>query len=375
MAGCWVLAGAVTPAAADNIRGQQWWLQALGVPAAHAISQGDGVTVAVLDSGAAANQPDLVGNVVPGVDILTNKGDATDDPNGHGTGMAAIIAGHGHGPGNADGVLGIAPKAKILPIRITGAESHGITGAEFATAVDAAVARGATVISASIEITGDATASQAILRAVDKGVAIVASTGNGTGIALQVQSAPARYPGVIAVGGSDRRGNYAGFSVEGSDSSSLMLIAPAVDGINANPDGTYATGKSGTSMSSAIVAGAVALMRSKDPNLPVYEIWNRLRATAVDKGPPGFDTKTGYGLLDLGAALTRQIEPTPSPTPFVKRSATPSAGPAAKATTAAPSAAAASPGGGASTPALVISAVAAAVTLGAVLLLARRRRG
>ncbi|WP_344515054.1 S8 family serine peptidase [Dactylosporangium maewongense] len=63
------------------------------------MSQGDGVTVAVLDSGAAANQPDLVGKVVPGLDIVTNKGDATYDPNGHGTGMAAIIAGHGHGPG------------------------------------------------------------------------------------------------------------------------------------------------------------------------------------------------------------------------------------------------------------------------------------
>lgn len=344
------------------------------MPAAHTISQGEGVTVAVLDSGVAAGQPDLTGSVIPGVDILANTGDATDDPDGHGTGMAAIIAGHGHGRGNADGVLGIAPKARILPIRIIGATPHGISGAEFAAAVDAAVERGATVISASIKIAGDSVASEAVLRAVDKGVVIVASTGNGKDIELQVQQAPARYPGVVAVGASDRRGNYAaGFSVEGTDSSSLMLVAPGVDGINANPDGTYETGKKGTSMSAAIVAGAVALMRGKDPSLPVYEIWNRLRATAVDKETPGFDTRTGNGLLDLNAALTRQVAPTPSPTPFVRRSATPAAAPA---TTAAAGSAAAAPDDGAGVPrlGLVVPVAAVVVITVAGVLAARRRR-
>ncbi len=328
-----VLVTGAAPAAADDIRGRQWWLQALDLPAAHRISQGAGVTVAVIDGGVDPRQPDLTGSVVEGTDVLKGKGDGFDDPNGHGTGMAAIIAGHGHGPGNADGILGIAPQAKIMPIKVIGDREDGINDGEFAVAVNAAVARGAKVISVSLDVAGGRESMEAVAQAVDKDVVIVASTGNAEGVALQVTGAPARYRGVVAVGGTDRRGQRAAFSVEGSRENDLMVVAPAVDGINANPDGTYATGKSGTSMSAAIVAGAAALIRSKYPDLPVHEVWNRLNATAVDKGPAGFDTGYGNGLLDLTAALTRQVAPTPkprsmaSPTPASPCRSTPSNAP------------------------------------------------
>src|SRR2546430_290346 len=105
---------AAPPAAADSIRDRQWHLKYLNIDAAHAVSQGDGVVVAVVDSGVNGNHPDLAGNVLNGVDVSgTGAPNGLEDRDGHGTAMAGLIAGHGHG--NGDGVLGIAPHAKIFP--------------------------------------------------------------------------------------------------------------------------------------------------------------------------------------------------------------------------------------------------------------------
>ncbi|WP_441349208.1 S8 family serine peptidase, partial [Streptomyces sp. NTH33] len=106
-------------ALADGIRAQQWGLDALHTQEAWRTTKGKGITVAVLDTGVEADHPDLVGNVLPGKDMI-GFGARRGDPAWavHGTAMAGIVAGHGHGPGNADGVLGIAPEAKILPVRV-----------------------------------------------------------------------------------------------------------------------------------------------------------------------------------------------------------------------------------------------------------------
>ena len=82
-------------------------------------------------------------------------------------------------------------------------------------------------------------------------------------------------------------------------------------------------------MACAIVVGAVALIRSKYPKMPAYEVVHRLTATAIDRGAPGRDDLYGYGLLNLGAALNADVPPTPSPTPWIKHSASPSAAPRA----------------------------------------------
>ena len=114
------LAMASSPALADRVRTQEWWLRALHVTRAWRSTQGAGVTVALLDTGVDAKQADLTGSVITGPDY-THSGRIPGDGfwGVHGTAMASLIAGHGHGAGNAAGIMGIAPAAKILSVRVT----------------------------------------------------------------------------------------------------------------------------------------------------------------------------------------------------------------------------------------------------------------
>lgn len=319
--------GPASAARADDARNRLWYLTDLGVAAAQAIADGRGVTVAVLDSGVAADHPDLAGAVLPQVNVTTGSTDGRPDPDGHGTAMAATIAGRGHGTGNRDGVLGIAPGAKVLPISLVRGDVRlGYTGDDVARGITLAVEHGATVINASITTSGTTLLQQAIKEALDADVVIVAASGNERND-VAVMSAPARYRGVVAVGASDRQGNRASFSVPASGLTEMSLCAPGVDGVAAIPGGTYDTGKNGTSMSSAIVAGAAALLRSKNPQMPAYEVVHRLEATAIDNGTPGRDKDCGFGRLNLGAALTANVPPAPSPSPWTARSPSPSTPP------------------------------------------------
>ncbi|BFO20046.1 hypothetical protein SHKM778_64340 [Streptomyces sp. KM77-8] len=106
----------VTEAHADSIRARQWALEAMHTAEAWQTTKGAGVTVAVLDTGVEADHPDLDGNVLPGKDLVgfgASEGDRAWAR--HGTAMAGIIAGHGHGAGNAEGVMGIAPRRRSSP--------------------------------------------------------------------------------------------------------------------------------------------------------------------------------------------------------------------------------------------------------------------
>src|SRR6202042_2488437 len=110
---------AATPAFADTVRNQEWWLTSLHVTKAWLSSRGAGVKVAVLDTGVDANQPDLAGSVTTGRDY-TGSGRTAGGPfwGVHGTALASIIAGHGHGPRHANGVIGVAPQAELLPVGV-----------------------------------------------------------------------------------------------------------------------------------------------------------------------------------------------------------------------------------------------------------------
>jgi len=314
-----------TPASADSIRDQQWYLGTLGVAAAHAITRGEGVTVAVVDSGVAADHPDLTGRVLPGIVARTNSGDGQQDAAGHGTAMAAVIAGHGHGPGNASGVLGIAPDARILPVDINDVDPrNGAYPDVVARGIDFAVEHGAKVINASIGVASNENLRNAVRRALDADVVVVASVGNAKD-GVGTMAAPVLYDGVLAICAYDRQGNHPEFSLPAQGTRELTICAPGVDGVSAQPDGTYRTGRFGTSFSAAVVSGVVALIRSKYPDLPAYEVANRLTATAIDRGAPGRDELFGFGNVNLGGALTAQVAPTTSPSPWVRRSASPSA--------------------------------------------------
>ncbi|TYB95380.1 S8 family serine peptidase, partial [Micromonospora sp. WP24] len=217
----------------------------------------------------------------------------------HGTGMAGLIAAHGQG---AFGAMGMAPKAKILPLTFTSEENEGEFGA-LANAISFAASSGADVICISSSGGPNATLAESINAALAAEVVVVAAAGNrpeDTSVEY-----PALYDGVISVGGVDRAGNHAEVSVTGPK---IDVVAPAVDIYSTSIDGKYRKG-TGTSDATAIVAGAVALIRSKYPYLPAREVVHRLTATAIDKGPPGRDDEYGYGVIDIVAALTADVPP------------------------------------------------------------------
>ncbi|GIG91676.1 S8 family serine peptidase [Plantactinospora endophytica] len=288
------------PAVADATRNRQWHLRALDVARAHQITQGAGVVVAVLDTGV-RDHKDLTGNVLTGVDVTGADTDGRQDTDGHGTAMAGLIAGHGHGSGNADGVLGIAPRAKVLPVRTVRTKFGA--GADLPRAIREAVQRKAGVVSLSLSAGAGESLKQAVQEALAADVVLVAAAGNRPDDGFV--GYPAAYPGVLAVGATGRDGKLAPISVTGD---SVGLVAPGVDIASTSRTGAYQL-SNGTSNSTAIVAGAVALVRAKYPDLSAAEVVHRLTATATDRGAKGRDPEYGHGALDLVEALTADVAP------------------------------------------------------------------
>lgn len=296
------LVGVAPVAAADEIRDDQWWLDFLNVSQAHQVTRGEGVTVAVVDTGVDARHPDLSGSVLPGEDFL-GESDGRVDDQGHGTGMASLIAGHGHGSG--DGILGIAPGAKILPVRVaTGGEAGLGQASTLGEGIQWAADHGSKIINVSqAHWADDPAVREAVQYAQRRGAVIVAGPGNVHQGDTFIQY-PAAYPGVVAVSAVGRSGDFAGdVSVQGSG---MVLAAPGVDMVSANAGGEYAIG-SGTSDSTALVSGVAALVWAAHPDLDAVNVINRLVQTADDRGPQGRDQQYGYGVVDPVAALTADV--------------------------------------------------------------------
>ncbi|WP_018254478.1 type VII secretion-associated serine protease mycosin [Salinispora mooreana] len=293
------LGASVLPASAAD-RKDAWHLDALELTELHKISQGEGVTVAVVDSGVDASHPDLKDNVLPGEDVYDDQSKGHEDRTGHGTGIASLIAGHGHGPDGRDGVLGIAPKAKILPITVAGQRTGNLPIIEpstVASGINWAIGQGADVINVSLNGPFNDALNHAVERAYQNGVIVVAGIGNrDTGIGH-----PAMHDASLAVAGTDRDGQPSrDASLRAGE---IHLAAPAEDLYQAVPGGGYAT-VTGNSGATAIVSGAVALVKSKYPNLGSLGLFKRMVETTRDAGEPGKDLDYGWGQLDLRAALT-----------------------------------------------------------------------
>lgn len=301
------LALPATAAHADEISDAQWHLRAMNVAAAHKISKGAGVTVAVIDSGVEPH-PDLRKNLLSGTDVVPGgSGDGREDAASHGTAMAGLIAAHGKGGGN--GALGIAPKAKILPIRDETPKKVG-SSVEIARAIRYAISRHADIINISSAATSHPDLANALKEAAAADIVVVAAAGNRPDDVVVPH--PAFYDGVVAVGATDRRGNHADVSVTDDK---VEIAAPGVDIASTHLGGIYQRA-TGTSSSTALVAGAAALVRSKYPDLSAKEVVHRLTATATDKGPAGRDPEYGFGVVNLVKALTANVPPaTPTASP------------------------------------------------------------
>jgi hypothetical protein len=267
--------------------------------------------VAVLDTGVDASVPDLAGSVtvgpneVPGVDPPGYQ-----PPYEHGTYIASLIAGHGSGPGRQSGIIGIAPAARILSVRVILDDSEPGFG-KFANqpADDAvsngiryAVQHGADVINMSLgSISPTENLRAALAYAAAHGVVVAAAAGNDGAAAPGYTpfSYPAAFPGVIAVAAVSLNGDRAAFS---DDNASVVLSAPGVNVFGAGPGGSYVEAD-GTSPASAVVAGVAALIRSRYPRLTPFQVERALTSSTSHRPRGGYNPGTGFGEVNATAAL------------------------------------------------------------------------
>jgi subtilisin family serine protease len=316
------------PARADSVRDQQQWvLDMMNIHTAWQVTMGSGVTVAVIDSGVNPGVSDLTGSVITGPDY-TGVHTLRDNPNWglHGTWMASMIAGHGNEGGadsvGPDGIVGIAPEAKILSIRVIpdkedpGYQSYNKEPEqqiqqELAEGILAAVKDHARVISMSIGYSAPSGAVRAAINyAYQHGAVLVASSGNSgdndaqhaaQSSRLAPVSFPAEYPGVLGVGAVMEGGQPASFS---SGNLSVQVAAPGKGVPAQGRNGLYYT-VDGTSPACALVAGVAALIESRYPGISPALVTQAMTSTTLQKPPGGYDVLTGFGIVDASAALAK----------------------------------------------------------------------
>jgi type VII secretion-associated serine protease mycosin len=312
----------VRPAAATpHPLAGEWWFPVWGIESdVWPVTKGAGVTVAVLDTGVNAALPELSGAVLKGEDSAGGKTDGRKDldeqEDGHGTGMAALIAGQG---GGRTGFMGIAPAAKILPIHDAArlGDKYGLYES-YARGIRFAVDHGAKVINFSQGVTSvtmdqhcEPGVQDAIAYAADHDVVVVASAGN-TGNTTNWPELPASCAGVLTVGaiGPTLR------PWVGTQRQPYVAVAAPGDRMpTIGKKGVLFTSGSGTSASAALTSGAIALIRSRNPHMPARTVVQRLIATAKPLGGSRWDSRTGYGAIQITSAMNPKRYPVPANAP------------------------------------------------------------
>ena len=285
----------VDAAANDPLLAQQWGIFATGADRVWSVTTGKGVTVAVVDSGSGPH-PDLADNLLPGRSFFSSveAQDGNDiDASGHGSHVAGIIAAVAN---NGIGGSGVAPQAKILPIKVLDQAGQG-DARDVAAGVRYAADNGAKVINLSLGgATESSSLTQAIQYATDKGALVVAAAGNGG--ATDRPKWPASLDLTLAVTAVDQGNAVTTFDQRGDY---IDIAAPGA-GILSTAKGDYVT-LSGTSMAAGFVAGAAALLFAAEPRVSNTQVRDILLGTATDIGDPGRDQTFGAGLINLVAAL------------------------------------------------------------------------
>ncbi|WP_345983296.1 S8 family serine peptidase [Streptomyces sp. DSS69] len=290
------LTGAAQPAAAADVQSKQWYLGAMQAEEMWKTSTGEGVKVAVIDTGVNPNTPSLKGQVLRGFDATGAAGDENDDYSGHGTNMAELIAGTGAG----GGLKGLAPGVKIIPMRITDTEfqnKHSVNARDSEDAIRAAADSEAMIISMSFgSLYSTRGEREAVKYAESKGKLFFAAVGND-GAGSNKEEYPAAYPQVVGVASADRNGKVA----EDSQNGNMVDIAAPGKEIPRwcdNSFRSYCYGGSGTSSATAIASASAALVWSAHPDWTANQVLNVLFDTAGRDWEKGTLSKyLGHGLI------------------------------------------------------------------------------
>ena len=279
-----------TLSANDPYIGSEWHVPKVRLSTAWDVAMGNGVTIAILDSGVLATHVDLSANLVAGWNTYSSTAD-TSPATFHGTAVAGVA---GAVTNNVTGVAGVAGAAKIMPIKIT--DSAGTAYySSIASGITYAADRGVRVVNCSYGFlfkTASIQSAGAYLKS--KGGLLVVPAGNN-GID---ENAPAT-SSMITVSATDSTDVLASWSSFGQ---MVTIAAPGAGIWTTNSDGGYASGN-GTSFASPLVAGVVALMMSANPSLSSSQIESLLYSTVVDLGSAGKDIYYGYGRVDADAAV------------------------------------------------------------------------
>lgn len=293
------LVGGLAPAAgADDIRSKQWYLDAMRADDLWNVSTGKGVTVAVVDTGVNPEAAEIRGRVLKGKDFYSPNPDPWNDTDGHGTNMAITIAGRSI----QGGVKGLAPDAKILPVKALkeeasfGAQGAAAKGIRYAADTDAQII--------NISMGGSpygkdrAEVDSAVSYALKKGKLVFAATGNDGQEGVEY---PAAAPGVVAVGSVGPTGKVSKFSDFGAQ---VTLAAPGEEiPIHCTKTEGYCRGD-GTSAATALASASAALIWSKHPDWTANQVLRVMMETAGHDGPVP-SKHIGYGTIRPAQVLLK----------------------------------------------------------------------
>ena len=263
-----------------------WGQRVLGVPALQEITKGEGIIVAVVDSGAHPNHPDML-NTFTMMSNHTKEDSPIDTGSGHGLAVSSIIAAND----NNSGMIGVAPDAQIISCKVLGSNGSGGLR-DVANGIKFAREHGAQVINLSL---GSSTKSvlieREVIKCINQGVIVVAASGNqGAAGVLH----PGNMDEIISVGAVNKRKKVSDFSSIGPE---VDIVGPGESILVANLQNGYSL-NSGTSFASPFVAGIIALMISMRKGYTQEEVKKQLEAFAIDINEPGFDINSGHGLIN-----------------------------------------------------------------------------
>jgi thermitase len=277
----------------DTYFANAWHLPKIQAPTAWDSTTGVGVTIAILDSGVDGAHPDLAARMVPGWNFYDNNSN-TADIFGHGTKVAGAAAAIGN---NGSGVAGVAWNAKIMPVRVADAAGYAYWST-MATALTWAADNGARVANISFSVQGSTTVQSAAQYMKNKGGVVINSAGNTGAIDSSLANDT-----MISVAATDSADARAGWSSYGPY---VDLAAPGVGIWTTTMGGGYGA-VNGTSFSSPITAGVVALMKAANPALSPANVESILKSTALDLGSAGYDQYFGYGRINASAAVAQAL--------------------------------------------------------------------
>jgi subtilisin family serine protease len=255
---------------------------------AHRLADGNKVLVAVIDSGIDVSHPDLAGAITASFEAAAEN----ERPHSHGTGMAGAIAAHRN-------MLGTAPRVGLLTVRAFSTNANSAEGTTFniLKGLDWAADEGARVINMSFAGPADPRLREALQKAYNKGIVLVAAAGNAGPNSAPLY--PGADPGVIAVTATDNRDQLFPGSNRGTY---IAVAAPGVDVFAPAPDGSYQL-TTGTSVAAAEVSGIAALLIERNPALTPAAVRKILMQTAKPLGPKSRNRDFGAGLVNAFDAV------------------------------------------------------------------------